>query len=32
MERLPGGGVDMVELTGRLAAASGRHRDDRIVE
>ena len=32
MERLPGGGVDMVELTGRLAAASAGHRDDRIVE
>jgi carbonic anhydrase/acetyltransferase-like protein (isoleucine patch superfamily) len=32
MERLPGGGVDMVELTGRLAAASVGHREDRIVE
>jgi carbonic anhydrase/acetyltransferase-like protein (isoleucine patch superfamily) len=32
MERQPGGGVDMVELTHRLAAASAGHRDDRIVD
>ena len=31
MERLPGGGVDMVDLTGRLAAASAAHRADRVV-
>jgi hypothetical protein len=31
MERLPDGGVDMVELTGHLADSSDAHRADRIV-
>jgi len=32
MERLPDGGIDMVELTGRLAAAAAAHRSDRVLD